>query len=222
VAHVMPVTRISGKVSYVVRWRDNGSFRQRTFSVKWEAERFADNVESDLTEGMSTAPLIKHSKTFQQVAEASLAASKARLKPRTYDGLVQLFARHVYPALGTKRIGAISTADIEKWILALTETVTLRTQTPLHPSTIKHAFVAANKVFRYAIKHRLITHNPATGTDLPKIQHAQQFEPIFLSPPEIEALAAQLDAHAPTGCSCESRPTRGCALPRSWRCKFET
>ena len=171
----------------------------RPFSVKREAERFADNVESELTEGKSTAPLIKHSKTFRQVAEASLAASKARLKPRTYDGLVQLYARHVYPALGTKRIGAISNADIEKWILALTETITVRTQTPLHPSTIKHAFVAANKVFRYAIKHRLITHNPATGTDLPKIQHAQRFEPVFLSPPEIEALASQLDSHAPDG-----------------------
>jgi hypothetical protein len=87
-AHGMPLTRTSGKVSYIASWRNNGSFRQRTFSVKREAERFADNVESDLTEGTSTAPLIKHSKTFRQVAETSLAASEAQLMPRTYDGLV--------------------------------------------------------------------------------------------------------------------------------------
>jgi len=121
------------------------------------------------------------------------------VKPRTYDGLVQFYIRHVFPALGSKRIGTISNADIEQWILALTETATVRTQTPLHPITIKHAFVAANKVFWYAIKHRLISHNPATGTDLPKIRHAQRFEPVFLSPPEIEAVAAQLDTHAPDG-----------------------
>ena len=61
-----------------MRWRDSGKFRQRTFSVKREAARFADNVELDLTEGKSTAPLVKNSETLPQVAEASLAASKAR------------------------------------------------------------------------------------------------------------------------------------------------
>ena len=101
--------------------------------------------------------------------------------------------------LGAQRIGAITNADIEKWIAKLSTTLTARTKTPLHPSTIKHAFVAANKVFRYAIKHRLISHNPATGTDLPKVQHAQRFDAVFLSPTEIEALAAELDNNPPDG-----------------------
>jgi integrase len=198
-AHVKTLERASGKAAYEVRWRDNGKFRQRTFTVRRQAERFAESVEDDLSEGKSTAPLVKNSKTFRQVSEDSLAANKVRLKPRTYDGLVQIYARHVYPALGSRRIGSITSADMEKWIATLAKTKTVRTGTPLHPSTIKHAFVAANKVFRYAIKHRLITHNPATGTDLPKVQHAQRFEPTFLSPAEIEALAEELDSNAPDG-----------------------
>lgn len=68
---------------------------------------------------------------------------------------------------------------------------------PLHPSTIRHAFIAANKVFKYAARHRLISHNPATGASLPRIQHEQRFEPVFLTPAEIEALAGHLAGSAP-------------------------
>jgi integrase len=198
-AHVRTVERAGGKQGYEVRWRSGDKFKQRSFTVKREAERFALKVENEVAQGNSTEPLVKNSKTFGEVAEASLAASKGKLKPRTYDGYVQMYARHVLPTLGTRRIATISSADIEKWIADLALTKTARAKTPLHPSTIKHAFIAANKVFRYAIKHRLISHNPATGTDLPTVQHAQQFAPVFLSAPEIEALAAELDANAPDG-----------------------
>lgn len=196
-AHVQTVELASGKTSYVVRWRDGDAFRQRTFAVKREAERHATKVEAELEEGNSTAPLISKTKTFRQVAEDSLAASKGRLKPRTYEGSVRVLARYVYPALGAKRIGSITSADMEKWIAELSATPTMRTGTPLHPSTVKHAYVCANKVFRYAIKHRLISHNPATGTDLPKVQHAQKFSPTFLTWTEVEALVAELRDHAP-------------------------
>jgi hypothetical protein len=97
-AHVLELQRASGKTVFEVRWRDNGTFRQRIFTVRRTAERFAETVEVDLAEGKSTATLVTNSKTFRQVAEDSLAASKGRLKPRTYEGLVQMYARHVYPA----------------------------------------------------------------------------------------------------------------------------
>lgn len=120
-----------------------------------------------------------------------------RLKPRTYDGFVLVYKRHVFPALGSRRISDINNLDIEKWIGELARTPSVRTGEPLHPSTIKHAFVAANKVFRYALKHRLISYNPATGTDLPKTPHGQRFEPIFLTPAEVDGLCASLSDHAP-------------------------
>lgn len=197
-AHIREVKRASG-VAYEVHWRQGTTKKQRTFTVKRQAERHALKVESEIAQGNSTEPLVKNSKTFKEVAEASLAASKGKLKPRTYDGYVQMYARHVYPEFGSRRIGSITSADIEKWIAKLAATPTARAKTPLHPSTIKHAFVSTNKVFRYAIKHRLISHNPATGTDLPSVQLAQSFNPVFLSPDEIEALAAELDGNAPDG-----------------------
>ncbi len=195
-AHVVTAERASG-TTYTVRWRDGARFRQRTFTVKREAERFASKVEDDIAVGNSTAPLVRNSKTFQQVAEASLASAAGRLKPRTYDGYVQVYRRHVFPHLGSRRIGSITSEDVERWIGELSVTPTARGGEPLHPSTVKHAFIAANKVFRYAIRHRLITHNPATGTELPRVQHDATFAPQFLSGAEVEALAEALSASAP-------------------------
>lgn len=130
---------------------------------------------------------------------SGLAACKAELKPRTYDSYVQMYNLHVFPALGARRISTITSEDIEEWVSKLAQTPTTRGDATLHPSTIKHAVISANKVFRYAIKHRLIVHNPATGVDLPKVQHAQAFEAVFLSPAEVTALGAALDDHAPDG-----------------------
>ncbi|PPG64178.1 hypothetical protein C5C27_04090 [Rathayibacter sp. AY2B7] len=110
-----------------------------------------------------------------------------------------MYKLHVFPALGARRISTITSEDIEKWVSKLAQTPTTRGDATLHPSTIKHAVVSANKVFRYAIKHRLIVHNPVTGVDLPKVQHAQTFEALFLSPAEVTALGAALDDHAPDG-----------------------
>jgi integrase len=197
-AHVTTVARKTG-VAYEVHWRDGAVKRMQTFKVKREAERHAIKVETELAAGNSTAPLVRNTKTFRQVAEASLAASKGRLKPRTHDGYVQMYAKHVYPTFGSRRISTITSAQIERWLSALAETPAARTGTPLHPSTIKHAFVAANKVFRYAIKHRIISHNPATGADLPMSHKPDEAAPMFLSPAEIEALASELDNAAPDG-----------------------
>lgn len=74
---------------------------------------------------------------------------------------------------------------------------TARGSEPLHPSTVKHAFIAANKVFRYAIRHRLITHNPATRTELPRVQHDATLAPQFLSGAEAEALVSALAGWTP-------------------------
>jgi hypothetical protein len=109
-------------LAYEVRFRDGGKFRQRTFSVKREAEAFAKKTEVALSEGESTAPLLRNGTKFAEVAAASLAASKGRLKPSTFEGYDRMYRRHVFPALGSKRIAAITSTDLEQWIAALSLT----------------------------------------------------------------------------------------------------
>ncbi|MDJ0335362.1 site-specific integrase [Salinibacterium sp. G-O1] len=199
-AHVREVPRkgSSNGIAYEVHWRLPGGKKvQQTFTVKREAERFALRVESDLGDGQTTAPLMRKSKTFAQVTEAALAASAGRLKVRTQEGYRQMLDRHVLPTFGTRRIASITSANLEQWIAQLTSTQKQRGGSRLHPSTVRHAFIAANKVFRYALRHRMIVHNPATGTELPRVQHTEKFAPQFLSGAEVEALAEALSGSAP-------------------------
>jgi hypothetical protein len=48
VAHVRTLSRTDETVAHEVRWRQPGKFKQRTFKVKHEAERFALRVEDEV------------------------------------------------------------------------------------------------------------------------------------------------------------------------------
>lgn len=190
-AHVRQVSRKAG-VAYEVRWVANGRERQRTFSAKREAERYALRVENELAEGNSTEPMVKRSKTVREVVEASLAASQPKLKPRTHISYVQAYDKRILPALGSRRITSVTSQDVERWVADL--------QTAgLSPATIRNHYVALNKVFRYARRHRLLTHNPCEGVELPRDHTGEGFEPIFLTASEVERVATELDSAHPYG-----------------------
>src|SRR5690242_17407117 len=96
-AHVREVTRTDGKRAYEVRWRAGGKFKQRTFTVAREAERFALRVEDELQRGNSTELYSRRSKTVAEVVEATMAVAATKLKPRTVLSYRQCYDRHVLP-----------------------------------------------------------------------------------------------------------------------------
>jgi integrase len=186
-AHVRPVQRKTG-TAYEVRWRSGDTFKQRTFTVKREAERFALTVENTKSSGDSTEPLAGRSQTFAQVVEASLAASKPRLKPGTYMGYVLLYDSRILPRFGKQRIAAVTSQQVEEWLADLTAE-------GLAGSTIRNHYVALSKVFKYAMRHRLVNHNPCDAVELPRARNADSFEAVFLTPAQVETIAAELDEH---------------------------
>ena len=191
-AHVRKLTRGDGKAAYEVRWRAGGKFKQRTFTVEREAERFALRVEDELQRGNNTDVYSRRSKTVTEVVEASMAVAATKLKPRTLLSYRQCYDRHVLPALGGRRIAAVTSGDVEKWVADLHAS-------GLSPATVGNTFVALNKVFRYAVRHQFVAANPSTGTELPRATGAAVFKPHFLTPAEVEAVAAELDGTRPTG-----------------------
>lgn len=191
-AHVRELTRADGKRAYEVRWRAGGKFKQRTFTVERAAERFALRVEDEVQRGNSTELYTRRSKTVGEVVEASMAVAATKLKPRTLLSYRQCYDRHVLPALGTRRIAAVTSSDVEKWVVDLHAS-------GLSPATVRNTFVALNKVFRYAVRHQLVAANPCTGTELPRATGEAVFKPHFLTPIEVEAVAAVLDEHPPYG-----------------------
>ncbi|PPF82100.1 hypothetical protein C5C14_03975 [Rathayibacter rathayi] len=174
-----------------MRWRDgNGSFKQRTFNVKRDAERFGMKVEPELERGAGTEPLVKNSKTVAEVVAASLAASKPELKPRTYRSAELLCSGRVLPRFGKRRITTLTRAEVQVWVGKL------RAE-GLAPMTMHHCYVALRKVCKHALHDRLISFNPCDGVKPPKNHNAGQFAPSFLTAAQVEALAGQLSTAAP-------------------------
>jgi integrase len=191
-AHVRTLQRADGSTAHEVRWRQAGKFKQRTFRVKREAERFALRIEDEVEQGNSTDIYVKRSKTVADVVNASLAASKPKLKPRTYISYQQNYDNHIIPALGARRVVSVTSQDVEAFVQSLTAK-------GLSPASVRNNFVALNKAFKYAVRHSLVTRNPCTGTPLPTATTDEQFVAQILTPEQVEALATHLDEHAPYG-----------------------
>ena len=190
-SHVREVARKSGR-AYEVRWRDGGRERQRTFTVKREAEQFAARVDVAVQDGTTTAGMVRQVKTVAEVVEASLAASAPRLKPRTVDGYRRSYDLRVLPRFGTTRISAVTSEAVERWVADMVGE-------GLAPATVHHQYVALAKAMKYAARHRLITHNPCVGVELPRVANRDDFAPVFLTMADVERVAAALDDRAPYG-----------------------
>jgi len=117
-ANVREVPRAGGK-AYEVRWRAEGKFRQRTFTVKRDAERFALKVENQIAEGATTSPLVRRVLTVAQVVEASLEASRPGLKERTHRSYVSIYSNRVLPTFGKRKVTEVTRAEVQAWIVAM-------------------------------------------------------------------------------------------------------
>lgn len=190
-ANVREVERKGGR-AYEVRWRAGDKFKQRTFTVKREADRFALKVETELAEGNTTDLLVKNGKTVRQVIEASLAASKPELKPRTYNGYVAIYDNRILPKFGGRKVATLTRSDVQAWIGELHAA-------KLSPATVHHHYVALKKALRHALDDRLISYNPCDGVRLPKAHNADGFKPVFLTAAQVESLADLLDFQQPYG-----------------------
>ena len=84
----------------MVRWRQAGRFKQRTFKAKREAERFALRIEDEVEQGNFTDVYVRRSKTVREVVEASMRASAGKLKPRTLVDYEQAYRLHILPVFG--------------------------------------------------------------------------------------------------------------------------
>jgi integrase len=190
-ANVREVERKGGR-AYEVRWRAGDKFKQRTFTVKREADRFALKVETELAEGNTTDLLVKNGKTVRQVIEASLAASKHELKPRTYNGYVAIYDNRILPKFGARKVGTLTRSDVQAWVGELHAA-------KLSPATVHHHYVALKKALRHALDDRLISYNPCDGVRLPKAHNADGFKSVFLTAAQVESLADLLDFQRPYG-----------------------
>ncbi len=95
-----------GQVTWRARYRDaNGRQRSRSFTRRFDAERFLEANGTDLQRGEWVDPALRRT-SFNDWAEAWWATT-AKLRPNTRRGYWLLLKNHVLPYFGAARLGAI-------------------------------------------------------------------------------------------------------------------
>jgi integrase len=126
--------------------------------------------------------------------------ASTKTKPQTVDRYRQLLERHALPVFGHRPVRAISVANVNDFITALSGddraavTATDSNGTArarrrrLSPATVRHAVNPVRQVLALAVREGALRHNVAIDADLPTARSS--FQPCFLSPDQVATLAA--------------------------------
>jgi integrase len=191
-AYLKARTRADGRDSYVVCWTDAaGRECQRTYRSKTAAgralrERVAQEARDEV------ADVAASRERFETVANAWLATTRRRVKVRTAEGYEELLRTRVLPAFGSRRIGSITSREIEEWLGTLADS-------GLATRTVRNSYTPLVATFKYAQRHNMIRSSPCSGVELPARPDEAEFEGQPLTRPEVSALAAELDRCKPYG-----------------------
>lgn len=119
--------------------------------------------------------------TFREYVEEHWWPSR-HLELTTRAGYRSYLDRHFLPFFGDLPMGAILPSTVQGW-------VTQAVASGLSPQTVVKYHVMLRGVFKRAVRDRVILHNPATETELPKVVPRKVR---ILAPEEFERLLAEL------------------------------
>jgi site-specific recombinase XerD len=127
--------------------------------------------------------------TFKEVAQDWLEYKKPNVRFNTwqrYDGYV----RNHYQMFLKIRINRITTAKIEKFISAKQTDNT-------NIITLKKMLVALNQIFKFAVRHHYIDHNPVVNAERPRDQRSTKEKEVIqvLTPEQITKLLNNVETY---------------------------
>lgn len=166
---------------YVLDFYDNEGKRQRITmkegtTLKSAKEKLRE-IEEQISRGLYMPE--KRIPTFKKVADQWLEYKKPVLRASTwsvYEGHTKLH----FTEFDDLKINWITVAMIEKWISD-------RQQEDMPIGTIRKILVSMGQIFKYAVRHRYITHNPFQDAERPKAK-PQKDQIRVLQPEEINEL----------------------------------
>lgn len=177
---------------YEVRWSwydEDGRrrFAQERFHTHAEAKAKKAEIEQQAVDSSITDPSGGR-ETFKVWAERWFAVHEATVKPTTARGHRKMLDRYVLPAFGHRRVRAISTGDVQDFVLGLQAQ-------GLAPNTIRNRFAAVRQVLAFAAQSKAISSNPATNVRLPtdKTTGRARTEMQFLDESQLSALATAME-----------------------------
>lgn len=162
-----------------MRWRaryvdPNGKERSQAFATKNAAQKFLDG---DVTTKVVTGTWVDPDRSgvhFSVVAEKWFATKNFR-KPKTVVSYRSLLDSTVTPRWGDVPLRDIEFADIQDWIVELSQSDSSRFEgRGLSASRVIQSYQVLSQVLRYAIKAKRLSTNPAEEIDLPEMTAAER------------------------------------------------
>lgn len=172
------VTRNSRDDGWLARWRDPaGRQRKKSFTRKVDAQRWLDQMLSDLHRGRYIDPAAAKVMTGEYADQWALGLPHLKVSTATrYRGIVRV---HIVPHWGTWQLGKITLSDVNAWIGDLVAQ-------GLRPGTVRQTHRVLSLILDTAVADGRIARNPAAGAKLPRQVRA---EPVFLTAQEVTKLA---------------------------------
>lgn len=168
-------------VVYRVRYRDPDRVeRSRTFERKADAERFAAEVESDISRGDYLDPR-GGQELLTDWAEKWLGTLS--VKPKTRSSYESLLRSRILPAFGRRKLENLKPSDIQGWVSGMHEE-------GLSASRIRQAAIVLRLVMDAAVQDRLISRNPCDRIKLPRLKHE---EAAYLEPAVVDQIINEID-----------------------------
>lgn len=149
-----------GKAAFVVQYREKRATKRVTLGgvdvVNLDrARERAKEILSSVALGQAPFPQEKATPTLQSVADDFLAYTEAKRAERTAADYRAIYDRQIKPKFGTKPIGDITRAEIEKWHEGLKAT----------PRRANYALTILVAMFSFAIRRGILGphEHPALG-----------------------------------------------------------
>ena len=160
--------------------------RTRTFDTLRDAVRWAARTRLELNTGGRVPRLRDAGERWLDAVNAGTALSRSGTPYRasTINGYRRELRERVYPALGAKRLDAVTRGDV----LALSGAMQAE---GLAPTTVRNVIVPLRALYRYAGDHDWTTRNPTVGVAMPGVSGSRRDR--FATPQEVRSLLAALD-----------------------------
>lgn len=163
----------SGK--WIVRYRDAGRNRSKTFSVKADADRF--DAETRRRRELGELILSRRDVPTLREEAADWLAGKTSLSPVTEAHYANLIRLHILPELGEMRLVDLRPRALDRWQRGLKTT----------PRTVQQARMVLSQILTRAVAHEYLQANPLAAVPAPR-HKAKEVEPATVE--QVEAIRA--------------------------------
>ncbi|GAA2414630.1 site-specific integrase [Nonomuraea africana] len=160
----------------------DGKEETKAFKTKTQAESHGTTKEADRLRGVYVDDR-RGRLTFREYAQTRWLPSQVHLRINSLDTYTVHLNAHLIPALGERRIGSLTRADMKAVVARLNKS--------LAPTTVHTVFAVLRLIMQAAVDDGDIPSNPCSRVPLPRIE-ARVVEPL-----PVEAVLALADAMTP-------------------------